>query len=130
MAPPLVLDTNALVARGFPAWLRGYPGPKILPVVAFTELGLHVRRRGSQDQYEAFLRGLGVEVEWMRAAEARRVIDLALAEGSWQEHARDLLIAAHAMPAPRLLVTDNAKHFSFLGDRARTPAQVMAAHPR
>lgn len=130
MAAPLVLDTNALLARGFLRWLRGYPGAKLLPAVAFVELGVHWVPQRSMDGYEATLRAAGVEVEWLTTDHARLAVELALAQGRFAERARDFLIGAHAASPPRVLVTNDLGDFGFLGRRARTPAQVMAAPPR
>jgi predicted nucleic acid-binding protein len=130
MAPPLVLDANAFSARGFREWLRGYHGDKILPAVAYAELGIHVRRKLGKEAFDATLHRAGVEVEWLRAELADVAIGLGLRHGGWDARARDYLIGAHAASAPRVMVTDNAGDFRFLGDRVRTPAALMASPPK
>lgn len=130
MAAPLVLDTNAFRTKGFLHWLRTYHGPKLLPAVAYAELGLFIRHRGTQEAYDGMLAEHGIDVEWLDRERARTSIELALVHGDWDRNSRDYLIGAHAASPPRLLVTNNLKDFTFLGDRVRTPAQLMAAPPR
>lgn len=130
MAPPLVLDTNAFTTRGLLHWLGSYRGPKILPVVAYVELGMHWVPRRTQEGYDGTLVSAGVTVEWLTTDQARLAIEISLAAGGFAQRSRDFLIGAHAASPPRVLVTNNLSDFEFLGDRARTPAQVMAAPPR
>lgn len=125
MAPPLVLDTNVFDVRGFRHWLRGYPGEKILPVVAYAELGVHLRRKVSQDVYDAGLAWSGILVEWLTPEIAAGAIDLGITRGDWGENARDYLIGAHALAAPRILVTNNGRDFDFVGERVETPVKAM-----
>ena len=64
-------------------------------------------------------------IEWFRKKEAIRTIEIALETGDFKRNARDYMIAAHASIPPWVVVTNNIKDFSFLGDRAKTPQQIM-----
>jgi predicted nucleic acid-binding protein len=119
----LVLDANAFSHKGFRAWLVDYSGPKILPIVAFVELGVHQRSSMRYEQWLAYLSFARIEVEWMRKAEAARTIDVATQEGTFAQNARDFLIAGH-VHGDRVLVTDNVRDFAFL-PRVVTPGQAM-----
>lgn len=129
MPPPLVLDANSFSASGFRHWLGSYRGVKLLPAVAYAELGVHLGRV-DPDALDAGLARAGVEVEWLTADIARIAVELGLAGGEWERNARDYLIGAHAASPPRLLVTTNVKDFGFLGDRVRSPIAVMSSTPR
>ena len=121
--PPLVLDTNAFASKGFRFWLTSYPGEKILPIVAFVELGIHEAGHGRLERFRGLLANSGVEIEWTRVAEADRTIRHALTSGGFADHARDYLIAGHVY-GDRVLVTSNLRDFSFLANIA-SPDDAM-----
>jgi predicted nucleic acid-binding protein len=126
MPDPLVLDTSAMRDRGFVHWLAGYHGEKLLPVVAYTELSIYMTgsRNKTQAQVDHMLRGAGIEIEWYRVQDARVAARWAVMSGS-SENLHDFMIASRAAIAPWVVVTNNLKHFSFLGNRAKTPQEIM-----
>lgn len=71
------------------------------------------------------MRSMGVEVEWYRQTDARMAAEWAVAFGE-SENLRDYMIASHAVIAPWTVVTNNTRHFSFLGDRVRTTQEIMS----
>jgi predicted nucleic acid-binding protein len=123
--PALVLDTNALASKEFRFWLTQYEGRKILPLVAFVEAGVHEAARGKLDAFRAYLVQAGIEIEWMRLAEADRTIEATIGSVGFAENARDYLIAGH-VHSGRILVTSNLRDFAFLNDK-RTPTDAMKA---
>ena len=126
MSDPLVLDTSAMRDKGFVRWLASYHGEKRLPVVAYTELSIYMigSRHKTQAQVDWMLRSAGIEIEWYRVQDARVAAHWAVQSGS-SENLHDYMIASRAAIAPWIVVTNNLKHFSFLGNRARTPQDIM-----
>ncbi len=123
---PLVLDTNVLNDLSFQRALGSYHGPKLLPAVAYAELAVHVLHRDDTlENLDNILRRAGVDVAWFRHGHARTAARTGALVGDFSENARDHLIAAHAVGPDRVLVTHNITDFTFLGDRALTPARAM-----
>lgn len=111
--PTLVLDANAFSSREFRYWLTTYKGRKILPMVAFVEVGVHEASQGRLERFRAYLMQAEIEIEWMRVAEAQQTIRLAVSTGGFADNARDYLIAGH-VHGERILVTSNSRDFAFL----------------
>lgn len=126
MPDPLVLDTSAMRDRSFVHWLAGYHGEKLLPAVAYTELSIYMTgsRNKTQAQVDHMLRSAGIKIEWYRVQDARVAARWAVMSGS-SENLQDFMIASRAVIAPWIVVTNNVKHFSFLGNRVKTPQEVM-----
>jgi len=126
MTLPLVLDTCSLIDKDFRYWLRSYHDRKVLPSVVYLELSLYFRFKNKPQTYvDQLIRTLGASIEWFRKKEAQRTIEIALETGDFKKNARDYMIAAHADIPPWIVVTDDVDHFSFLGDRVKTPRQIM-----
>lgn len=111
--PTIVLDANAFSSKGFRVWLALYPGKKVLPIVAYVEIGVHQEAKGKLQHFRAYLVQSGIEIEWMRLPEADRTIQEATPPGRFAESARDFLIASH-VHGERVLVTHNTRDFIFL----------------
>lgn len=124
MPPTLVLDTNTLADRDFIHWLRSYPGRKILPAVAYAEIGVLYRSRGKLRLLDQILADTNTEIEWMRDKEARRAIETGVQVGDFAKNARDHLIGAHAHETDRVFVTRNSQDFTFLRN-VRTPLEAQ-----
>lgn len=122
--PALVLDANVLTDKRFLGWLRRYRGRKILPIVAFVEVGVHFRLQERLDDLRGLLASASVEIEWMRISEAESAIASAAKVGDFADNARDHIIGAHAAVAGRVFVTRNVRDFSHLA-AVRTPEQAM-----
>jgi len=121
--PPLVLDANAFSSKDLWHWLPNYRGLKVLPAIAFVEVGVHRAAQGRLGAFRAYLAEAGIEIEWMRSAEGERAIDAALAFGGFADHAHDFMIAGH-VHGDRVLVTSNLKDFMFL-KTVVSPAEAM-----
>jgi len=108
-------------------WLPKYHGRKILPAVAYTELSVYLIgvKKKTQEEVDRLLRSMGIEVEWFRHDEARKAAEIGVLCGNFKEKARDYMIGAHAYTAPRVVITNDVTHFAFLGDRVKTPLQIM-----
>lgn len=121
--PDLVVDANAFSSKDLWHWLPTYRGRKILPVIAFVEVGVHRAAQGRLERFSAYLAESRIEVEWMRSAEGDRAIAAALEFGDFGEHAHDYMIAGHVY-GERVLVTSNVKDFKFLANVV-TPDEAM-----
>lgn len=120
--PVLVLDTNVFNDRAFLHWLRRYPAPKVLPVVAYAELGAHFVRTHPIARLQALLQTSSIEIERMRSDEAERTIAMAQ-ETEFRSNWRDLMITSHLTPN-RFLVTNNVRDFQ-TWSLVLTPAATM-----
>lgn len=122
----LVLDANSFDAKGFVHWLSTYRGGKVLPIIAYVELGILFQGRGQMEKFRSTLSRAGITVEWFRSTEAETAIETGATAGDFGVNARDHLIAAHARGPERVLVTFNTKDFRHVG-RVATPTEIMAA---
>lgn len=123
MRRALVFDTNAISHRGFLHEIRSFPGEKILPAVAYAELGVAFETRGRLARLKGALQQAGIEVEWFRASEAERAARSGALVGDFRKNARDHMIAAHLSPG-RTLVTENLADYSFVDNKC-TPAEAL-----
>ena len=128
MSDPLVLDTCAMYDRDLVFKLGKYHGGKILPAVAYMEYAHHmIMDKGkSPESISRTLKIAGIEIEQFNSVMALNTVRLA--EGNipdFKENVRDYMIAAHAFTAPRIIVTNNVDHFSYIRDRVETVQQVI-----
>lgn len=124
---PLVIDSNALHVKEFRYWLRSYPGLKIIPSVAFIEVGLHsLNQDGVIEPFLASLRKMGLTFSRLDQTEALRAIRTGEMVGDFSVHSRDHMIDAHVSSPNHILVTYNKRDFTFLDpDQVKTPEEVM-----
>lgn len=124
MPDTLVLDTNALIERGFAFFLRSYRGRKVLPSVAAAELFRHFweRRGWGPAEFFDYLHSIDVVIEPL---DGRTAVSAVLAAGpASSERTPDNLIAGHALAAGRMLVTRNVRDFPHI-ERKATPASLL-----
>ncbi len=126
MPPPLVLDTNAVSDPDFLNWLKEYTGEKLIPAFAYAEVVVYIlKKKRSVRRFDHLLRTLGIRIEYFTPEKAKVAGQLGHRFGEFSEKARDYMIAAHAASAPRVLVTENKKDFTFLGKRVMNPDEVV-----
>lgn len=123
MPKQIVVDTNILAHRDAVRWLSERMGAKYIPVVAYAESARYVLRQGKSlhDHHAYLTQTLGLTVERMDDRHARVAAELAHrdgAEGGWHGNARDYFIAAHVAQSGRVLVTENIRDFTCLGEAA------------
>jgi len=114
---PLILDTNVFSDGGFLNALESFHGEKKIPVIVYVEISIHfINNKGKSMQWiDRRLHRLGIEVEWLHKNHAKNIISYAakfpdVFKSKW----RDFLIASHAYPPPRTLITYNKKDFWFM----------------
>ena len=128
---PLIIDTSALIEKGFLQWCRKSRALKILPIIAYCEFSVGNLKRGkTQDEIDSSLRYAGIEIRNMTPVEAKNtaLICDGLIDADWRKDWRDYMIGSYAFNPPHLVVTKNVRDFNFLGDRVVDPVDLM--HPK
>ena len=95
----------------------------MIPAIAYTEVLVYVTgvKGKSAGSFDALLRTAGIEIGWYGKEQARAAARFGTDCGDFSQNARDYMIAAQAILAPWVVITNNTKDFNFLGDRVKTP---------
>lgn len=124
----LVLDSNVFHHRIFLAWLRKRADIEVtVPIIAYVEIYLRSVRRGLVKELETILRGINTSITPLERTVGERAVDEAVKNPKlpFRDHARDFLIGATALQRGDILVTQNKRHFKWMGDLVRSPEEIM-----
>lgn len=124
----LVLDSNIFHQRAFLAWLRKRTDIEAsLPIIAYVEIYLRSVRRGLVKELEIVIFGINASITPLERTIGERAVEEAAKNPKlpFRHHARDFLIGATALQQEGILVTQNKRHFKWMGYSVRSPEEIM-----
>ncbi len=123
----ICLDTNVFSNNpNFLEWMRKKEVKGYLSSLAFMELSYYEMKRvgGSMVRFLAILNGLDIEVVPFDKGQALIAAKNALLGHDFSDNAVDYGVGAYAYKRKIPLVTNNKKHFQWVGE-VYTPAEFM-----
>ena len=117
---PIFIDTCCFSDSSFISWLKDYHGRKMISVITYAELCYHFifnRHKNIKDLRSILKRSMIsiVNVDPDSVNNSMEFVRMNGKEQLWTKHPMDYLISGHIKCHPTKLITENVKHFSFLG---------------
>lgn len=131
-SPPIVIDTCSFRDRAFIHRLGNYHGKKVISAITYSEMQVYLISEKKRDQsyFDGVLYGAGIDVESYSKVNGYRTAILGSDLGDFSRMFRDYSIASHAFIAPWVVVTNNKRDFSFLGDRVKDTVEFTRDYLR
>lgn len=124
----LILDSNVFHHKIFLASVRKRDDVEVIvPIIAYVEIYLRSVRRSLRKELEIILRGINASIIPLERTVGEKAVDEAVKNPRlpFRDHARDFLIGATALQLGGILVTQNKRHFRWMGYTVRSPEEIM-----
>lgn len=124
----MALDTNVFNNPDFLKWILKRRVKACISAVGYMELAYHMlRKKYSMERLESMVDEIGIDIIPFDRQMAFLSAQKAILQKNFFENARDYAIGAVAMKEKIPFITNNKKHFKWLGD-VWTPKEFMKVY--